>query len=315
LRFGEFAELARIAESDPEYCTRRPSWNSDIRWISADTMAGFATFQSAFDRIDVARHTREFLDLESQVRLYAGFLHTRSQCSEPNFHVDWSLTNNEAFTLLTPVCGLGDGQSLLYKKLTGEVAEYTYRPGEAIVFGDHFIHSTPPGSSDPPFTLLVFNFGTDKMNHWDKIRKTTGTQCRLIRRPDGQFSRSERPQGNKVDNSAVIPEMSESIGHSEYLCVEREIYRRAVELLEADVNDELVALDPARGNCFGLNAVAKDVWRKLETPKSFNDLRAELLAEYDVSEEQCAEELKALLSDLAEKGLIAAELQDGSITD
>ncbi len=85
------------------------------------------------------------------------------------------------------------------------------------------------------------------------------------------------------------------------------IYRRAVELLEADVDDELVALEPVKGHCFGLNAVAKDVWRKLETPRSFDDLRAELLAEYDVSEEQCTEELKELLSVLAEKGLISAE--------
>jgi hypothetical protein len=208
---GEFAELARTAEADPEYCTIRPSWNSDIRWISADTMQGFATFQSAFDRIDVARHTREYLDVEREVRLYAGFLHTRTQCSEPNFHVDWSLTNNEAFTLLTPVCGLGEGQKLLYKKLTGEVAEYAYKPGEAIVFGDHFIHSTPPGSCDPAFTLLVFNFGTDKMNYWDKIRRTAGTQCRLICRPDGDFVRSKATPENDVDNSAATLEKSQSI--------------------------------------------------------------------------------------------------------
>jgi len=206
----EFAGLAQTAEADPEFCTQRPEWNSDIRWISADTEEGFATFQSAFDRIDVASHTREYLDLEGDVRLYAGFLHTRSQCSEPFWHVDWVLTNNEAFTLLTPICGLGDGQKLLYKKLTGEVAEYTYKPGEAIVFGDHFIHSTPPGACDPPFSLLVFNFGSDKMEHWDKIRKTTGTQCRLIRRPDGQLSRSERPKRKKVDKSAATLETSES---------------------------------------------------------------------------------------------------------
>jgi len=192
---SEFAELARAAESDPEYFTVRPKWNSDIRWISADSMAAFGTFESAFERLNAASHVREYLDLETEVRLYAGFLHTRSQCDEPHFHVDWSLTNNEAFTLLAPVCGLGSGQSLLYKKLTGEIAEYAYKPGEAIVFGDHFIHSTPPGSFDQPFTLLVFNFGTDKMSHWDRIKRTTGTQCRLIRLPDGQFSRTEGPHG------------------------------------------------------------------------------------------------------------------------
>jgi hypothetical protein len=184
---GEFAELAHTAGSDPEYCTLRPSWSSDIRWISPETGATFDRFQSAFDRLGVAAHVREYLDLDKEPRLYAGFLHTRTQCSAADFHVDWKLTNNEAFTMLAPVSGFEGGQKLLYKKLTGEVAEYSYRPGEAILFGDHFIHSTPPGSFDPPFTLLVFNFGTDKMEHWDKIMQTTGRQCRLIQRPDGQM--------------------------------------------------------------------------------------------------------------------------------
>ena len=181
---SEFAELAETAESDSNYCTLKPEWKSDIRWISATTPSAFNKFEDAFERLDVGRHVREYLDVAEEVRLYAGFLHTRSECSEADFHVDWVRTNNEAFTLLTPVTGY-DGQKLLYKKLTGEVAEYAYRPGEAIIFGDHFIHSTPPGSSAPPLTLLVFNFGTDKMEHWDKIRHTTGTQCKLIRQPDG----------------------------------------------------------------------------------------------------------------------------------
>jgi len=187
----EFAELAASGASDPEYCTLAPAWKSDMRWISPRSERAFARFQSAFDRLDIARHVREYLDLDRGVRLYAGFLHTRSRCAQPDFHLDWQLTNNEAFTLLTPLCGFEAGQKLLYNKLTGETAEYAYRPGEAIVFGDHFLHSTAPGECDPPFSLLVFNFGTDKMEHWDKIRRTAGTQCELICRPDGQLGRAE----------------------------------------------------------------------------------------------------------------------------
>ena len=188
---GEFQDLVGSAESHRDYCTYKPGWNSDMRWISARSKEAFGKFQSAFDRLDVARHVREYLDIDADVRLYAGFLHTRSRCSKPDFHVDWMLTNNEAFTLLTPLQAAKDEQKLLYKKLTGDIAEYVYRPGEAIVFGDHFLHSTPPGSFDPPFSLLVFNFGTDKMAHWDKIVRTTGTQCGLIRRPDGRLVRTQ----------------------------------------------------------------------------------------------------------------------------
>ena len=83
-----------------------------------------------------------------------------------------------------------------------------------------------------------------------------------------------------------------------------QVYRRAVELLEADLHDELVALEPDRGTCFGFNAVAKDVWRKLEHPRSFEDLRAELLDEYDVSEDQCTRELRDLLDEMSRAKLI-----------
>ena len=86
-----------------------------------------------------------------------------------------------------------------------------------------------------------------------------------------------------------------------------QIYRRAVDLLEAEINDELVTLDPHRGSCFGLNNVASDVWRKLEQPRSFDELRTELLSEYEVSESRCTEELKEFLAEMQAKGLIAAE--------
>lgn len=173
----------------------RPAWSSDIRWIGAETEDAFAAFQSVFDRLDVSRHVREYVDLDRDVRLYAGFLHTRSRCTDTDFHVDWMLTNNEAFTLLTPLPN-GSESTLLYKRIDGEITGYAYRPGEAIIFGDHFTHSTPIGVWDPPFTMLVLNFGTDKVQHWDKIKRTVGRQCNLLQRPDGSFERPQQPEGS-----------------------------------------------------------------------------------------------------------------------
>jgi hypothetical protein len=86
--------------------------------------------------------------------------------------------------------------------------------------------------------------------------------------------------------------------------VSNEIYQRSVELLEADLNDELVALEPERGACFGFNAVAKDVWRKLAQPRSFDELQSELLAEYDVSDSDCARDLRELLDQMTNAKLI-----------
>lgn len=187
---SELEVLAKMSERDlgEEYYSLSP-WQkfNDIRWISATTKDAFGLFQSTFERLDVSRHVREYLDLDREVRFYAGFLHTRRSCAELHFHLDWEKTNNEGFTLLTPVCGLKSEPSLSYRKLTGEVGEYRYRKGEAIIFGDHFIHSTTPQILDEPFTLLVFYFGSDKIQHWDKIMRTAGTQVRLIQRCDGEM--------------------------------------------------------------------------------------------------------------------------------
>ena len=53
----------------------------------------------------------------------------------------------------------------------------------------------------------------------------------------------------------------------------RERYERAAQLLEADLGDELMALDVEGGTCFGFNAVATGVWRAkgTENGKPFSE--------------------------------------------
>lgn len=74
--------------------------------------------------------------------------------------------------------------------------------------------------------------------------------------------------------------------------------------MEAELGDELVALDVNAGACFGFNEVAAVVWRLLETPKSVADLCAHLLAEYDVDADQCYAEVQQLLDEMVAKRLI-----------
>ena len=81
-------------------------------------------------------------------------------------------------------------------------------------------------------------------------------------------------------------------------------YQRAVDLMEAELGDEIVALDVTGGTCFGFNTVASSVWRALAEPRSFDALRDRLIEEYEVGPDQCEAELAALLADLTAKGLI-----------
>lgn len=74
--------------------------------------------------------------------------------------------------------------------------------------------------------------------------------------------------------------------------------------MEAELGDELVALDPNAGECFGFNSVATSVWRNLEEPKTFEQLHDALIDEYEVDSEQCTRELRELLDDLSAKGLV-----------
>jgi len=83
-------------------------------------------------------------------------------------------------------------------------------------------------------------------------------------------------------------------------------YVRARELMEADMDDELVALDPQGGLCFGFNSVATSVWKLLDQPRSAGELQAALHENYEVAPEQCAAEVGELLDDLAAKGLVRA---------
>ena len=172
----------------------RPRWNSDVRWIGPRTSTGYNLFESAFRRLAIARHIAPLLDLDCEVRLYAGFLVTRRRCGAPDYHVDWRGTERQAFTLMTPVSGHAAGFGLLYRDESGTSRDYDYEPGEAILFSDDFVHSTRPGSSNEDVVLLCFTFGTDRMEYWDRIRATSGSQSALMCRPDGQFERISRWQ-------------------------------------------------------------------------------------------------------------------------
>lgn len=183
----------------------QPNWSSDIRWISPDTLDAFRFFQSRFERLGIAAHVRPWLDLESCVRMYSGFLVTRSRCEAPDFHVDWQDTGLQAFTLLTPITDNADQFGLLYKRCDGEVAAYSYRMGKALIFGDDFLHSTQPGLSLLPVALLSFTFGSDRMEYWPRIAVTAANQGNLVRLPDGHFLVRNFDDPNQLARVALAP--------------------------------------------------------------------------------------------------------------
>jgi len=72
-----------------------------------------------------------------------------------------------------------------------------------------------------------------------------------------------------------------------------------------DLNDsETVMLDVDQGLYFGVSNVGKFIWEHLEQPQSISQLVADLMAEYDVEESKCQQEVTAFIDELVAQGLV-----------
>lgn len=76
--------------------------------------------------------------------------------------------------------------------------------------------------------------------------------------------------------------------------------------IEAEIDNEIVALNIENGTCYGLNETGSRVWHLLARPIRIRDICATLLAEYKVDPEICATDVLDLLEALRAEGLIAA---------
>lgn len=76
---------------------------------------------------------------------------------------------------------------------------------------------------------------------------------------------------------------------------------REGDWLSAKVGDQLVMMSAAEGKYLSLSPVGARIWELLETPKSREDLCDTLVAEYDVTPEQCGREVDEFLATLADE--------------
>ncbi|EHC14916.1 PqqD family peptide modification chaperone [Fischerella thermalis] len=84
---------------------------------------------------------------------------------------------------------------------------------------------------------------------------------------------------------------------------ENTIVVASVEQISSDLGGEAVILNLKSGVYHGLNEVGTLIWNLIQTPKTVKDIKAAILAEYEVEAERCDRDLLKLLEDL-----LAAEL-------
>jgi len=82
------------------------------------------------------------------------------------------------------------------------------------------------------------------------------------------------------------------------------VVRRHPDLPYRVVDDEVVMLDLDQGKYFGLDSVGSRIWELAEQPVSVGDLCTRLLEEFDVSAEQCLEDVLGFLEQMVEHELV-----------
>ena len=78
----------------------------------------------------------------------------------------------------------------------------------------------------------------------------------------------------------------------------------ATTAISTTIPGEAVILDTASGRYFGLEAVGARVWTLLRNPTTLSAMIRTIMSEFDVDEVTCERDLRALLDDLAARGLV-----------
>ncbi len=75
-------------------------------------------------------------------------------------------------------------------------------------------------------------------------------------------------------------------------------------LLYSKIGDEIVLLTVESGKYFKVDAVGSRIWELIKEPTTIHNLCGKLIEEYDISSEQCYEDIAPFLERLKEDALI-----------
>lgn len=72
-----------------------------------------------------------------------------------------------------------------------------------------------------------------------------------------------------------------------------------------EIEGEVVLLDMASENYFGLDAIGSEIWNLLKEGKTLQEIYDILLESYEVTPEKLKEDLEGFVSKLLESGLVS----------
>ena len=80
--------------------------------------------------------------------------------------------------------------------------------------------------------------------------------------------------------------------------------------LASELGDEIVILNLDDGMYYGLNPLGAYVWRIIGSPQAFADIVSAILADFEVEQERCEQDLTDLLTNLEGKKLVQVSEAD-----
>ena len=78
-------------------------------------------------------------------------------------------------------------------------------------------------------------------------------------------------------------------------------------ILSNQIDNETVMMDIEKGEYYGINQVGTRIWSLLEHPHTIEQLCETLLEEFEVTEEECFQDVREFVARLAEKKMIIFE--------
>ncbi len=93
-----------------------------------------------------------------------------------------------------------------------------------------------------------------------------------------------------------------SIGPDDRVRVTQDVHVR-------EFDGELVILDLAKGDYFGIDEIGARLWRGLERGQSCAEIADELIADYETDRARLLADLLALANELLTKGLVEVRLE------
>ena len=88
------------------------------------------------------------------------------------------------------------------------------------------------------------------------------------------------------------------------------IIQRNPDILASDLDGEKVMMSIQKGEYYGLGKTGTFIWDNIANPIKISDLVNKIIQKYEVSEQQCLNDITPFITDLIEKQLIIATKQE-----